>query len=244
MQSTTVTKNRMLITGGRNELGEMLSDLWMLQIFQKEEDTPLQPIWTPLTTFSLPLPTCAHSALLLLHPIPQTIPSSSSSSPTALTSSSSDYRLVLYGGFTSQGIASDILVLPWSLLIQPEEEATTNNNAWQHIPIASIVSTTHQQNNQNGHQSSPNQLQGRFGQVMTSLSRESMSHLLSNPRYVPLFQRGLSSTPAVVTEGTGEGEGNHSNNNSTISNNSSMALLFGGVNVEQDFADLWILTIH
>ncbi len=244
MHSTTSTSTTMMITGGRTEMGDVLTDIWCLQIQSSRvpESDPssssssgsnsssqLQPVWTLISNITLPVPCCAHSAVFVQPTIASPSSSSSSSSSSSTSNAEDEYRLMIYGGFTSTGISSDILLFPWKLLRQTLSNTNTSESAnslkryWQTISIASMSNNT---------------LQGRFGQVMTGLSSSMIQHLVVNTRYAPLFLRGITHADGKASLQSIKDQA------ATTGGLSSMVMLFGGVTVDQDYADIWLLAIY
>jgi hypothetical protein len=104
MHGTCCCDGVMVITGGRNGNGEILSDTWILGYetsaagaesgkAPSDEDAPPRLAWARSAALQLPIARCAHGAAAVL-----------SGTPTAPS-----WSIVLFGGFTAAGISEDVI---------------------------------------------------------------------------------------------------------------------------------------
>jgi hypothetical protein len=197
----------LVISGGRT-VDSILSDVWILsgrsldeKVSATEptadpqtsptETTSLHPLsppqevifqWQQMTSYELPHPRCAHTSALI--PIPSELPDD----PPL-------YQLLLYGGFTGQGISDDIIQCVFS----PSPSSCSSITWHPIIPSHNIP--------------------GRFGHVMC----------LPPPWLRPNSKKPNKSSGAVPAATSGAV-------GRTI-------LLYGGIDAEQDYNDLWLISL-
>jgi len=160
--------------------------------------SPLQ--WKRCLDMELDIPRCAHgSAILATSPVN--------------SESSLEYFMVLFGGFTGEGVSSD-----YSLYRLPPSTTTSHQTS----PQSGSVWT---------HPSCSNGPKGRFGLAMSSISAKLLKSLQQNKRYGPVFSSPARHCAESWDSATTE-EQLHAG-----------AVIFGGVSVEQDFGDIWLLML-
>jgi hypothetical protein len=184
MQGSCLFQEALLITGGRNDKGEVLSDVWKLygtHSLPTNYDVTTENMkgmfidhlefsWEKMDNMTLTIGRCAHNLICL-----------------------DDMSLVLFGGFTSNGEVSNDLLLYHNI----DNKESDNNiiiskNTWITIDINSP-------DNKN--------IQGRFGSTMCTTS------FLYNPLYIK--------------------------KNEEVPEKSLGFLIFGGVDIEHDYSDIW-----
>jgi hypothetical protein len=136
--------------------------------------------WQQLPCYELPHPRCAHTSALIPIPSPSQELQEDQSPPPAL------FNLVLYGGFTGQGISDDLI----QCVFDPSFPSTS---PWQ--PVVS-----------------PQNIPGRFGHVMCL-----------PPSWIRANYKKEQSTD--------------------VSKLSRRILLYGGIDAEQDYNDLWLISL-
>lgn len=94
MHSTTVFNNMLVISGGRDSSGEVLSDCWSLHLEELDEGV-VQPVWTKQEQLTLPMQTCAHTGITI---------NSSSGEEGQIVS-----KFVVFGGVTTTGVNDTII---------------------------------------------------------------------------------------------------------------------------------------
>lgn len=104
MHSTTIFNNMLLISGGRDSSGAVLSDCWSLHLEDGGGEEGIQPVWTKQEQLTLPMQTCAHTGI-------------------AITTKPAEegllgHKLVVFGGVTTIGINDTII----SAVIKPNDE--------------------------------------------------------------------------------------------------------------------------
>lgn len=253
MHGTCSYNGRMYISGGRNGDGAILSDVWELSastmpstvdIVHKEETSenmtstvPVVLQWKRCKELELTSPRCAHGAAIVstlsstTGPVVQQSAGISKSSPSDISSSmnqtgAGSVKIVLIGGFTSAGVSGDVICASLPL----QEVSTSINTTDTQVAEVNTKNTTTSW----GSLALTTSITGRFGVAATAVSHRFITHLGGNKKYAPVFSVKakeaitnlpvISSTaiPAVVSVGV---------------------LLFGGVCIEQDFADLHLLLL-
>lgn len=178
----------LIISGGKT-IDSILSDVWILRGTNvssskissdgsDESSSEVSLQWQQLVSLELPHPRCAHASVIL--PLSQPSQEIQDESNIALSS------LVLFGGFTGQGISDDIIQHDICLSDSP-------TSSWQPI----ISSQT---------------IPGRFG------------HVICVPPPWMRAKKQAKSATGLETSGRN-------------------ILLYGGVDAEQDYNDLWLFSL-
>jgi hypothetical protein len=196
------SNSSLVISGGRT-VDSILSDVWILsgthpangKISGSEENVEADPQsdqtpplldqevlfqWKQLSCYELPHPRCAHTSAIVPIFSPTQELQENESPPPPL------FNLILYGGFTGQGISDDLI----QCIFDPSYPSTS---PWQ--PVVS---------SQN--------IPGRFGHVMC----------------LPPSWIRANSKKQQPTEVIGR---------------SRKILLYGGIDAEQDYNDLWLISL-
>jgi hypothetical protein len=272
MHSTTIYKNIMLISGGRNTTGEILNDCWILILSSSlsslliENDsttatndttnsnnvqageqiistipsisslqTIFQLSWKKLEDISLPVPLCSHASYLQYGPSSPTNSNSSSSSDSSNCNSSSIVRLVIVGGITNDGLENHIYHIDL-MISNPMTDATTDATYHSITKLSadadwiemSVISTP------------AASFAIRFGHTIIPLSISFIQHyFMQIPSYKKAILKTISRTyqEQLLLPATEESiESNYNHHTTNIA-----ALLFGGVDAEQDYGDLWFI---
>ena len=255
MHGTCSYNGRMYISGGRNGDGAILSDVWELSastmpstvdIVHKEETpenmTSTVPVvlqWKQCKELELTSPRCAHGAAIVSTLSSSTVPvvqqsaGISKSSPSDFSSSmnqtgAGSVKMVLMGGFTSAGVSGDVICAS----LPPQVDSTSINTTGTQLAEVNTKNTT--TSTSWGSLALTTSITGRFGVAATAVSHRFITHLGGNKKYAPVFSLKakeaitnlpvISSTAIPVVPGVG-------------------VLLFGGVCIEQDFADLHLLLL-
>lgn len=200
MHSTSATPSgSILIAGGRNEKGDVLSDVWELQAaddFESASGAPASPPlqWRQRHDMTLDVPRCAHGAAVV-----------------QLQSSSVPQHLCIVGGFTGTagpgGMPEDVRVMPMPAGDDGDRDGAmlAAAAAWTSIRL-------------------PRGIGPRFGLSVCNAAAWVMS---APPPPSPADAEGASLAGAPSdAEAANEDAFNG-------------FLLFGGVNIERDFADVW-----
>jgi hypothetical protein len=203
----------LVISGGRT-VDSILSDVWILSgtaalssdqkvsatdsSVDSNEATPPAPAppssapsapeivfqWQQMPSYELPHPRCAHTSALL--PIPSELPDD----PPL-------YHLILYGGFTGQGISDDLIQCVFSPTTSP-----SSSISWQPI----VPSHT---------------IPGRFGHAMC------LPPLWLRPNAKKTNKTSATAAASVAV----------------ASPPPRNILLYGGIDAEQDYNDLWLISL-
>jgi len=215
MHSTCVTPyGSMIVAGGRNEKGEVLSDVWELCV---DKSGPL--VWSKRHDLTLDVPRCAHGAAVLC-PKPY-----------------KDMLFCVIGGFTglsgAQGMPDGLRYISFSSGHVDDEDRPSppSTSRWSADQGAKTVGP-------------------RFGVSVCNATSWISSTPLTTPPSSPtkeddqresfdgssLLGTTVSTEPqeeiAHPTSGTvGSEEGNGFNG----------LLIFGGVNIDRDFSDVWLV---
>jgi hypothetical protein len=169
----------MVITGGRNGNGEILSDAWILGAVTAavdaesgkapaEEDAPPRLEWRRSTALQLPMARCAHGAAAVL-----------SGTPAALT-----WSIILFGGFTTGGISEDVIR---AQLPGPDDIADASGR-WSKQELSSSIT-------------------GRFGVAACGISLRVLNHVSGNKKYAPVFSARAKEAVAQVQARAGDAAG-------------------------------------
>jgi hypothetical protein len=199
---------------------QFLSDIWVLSLIPQSAratttttaaDSPPMT-WKKVETVALPSGRCSHSAIIFQRPA------------TVITEDMNhnySHSLLVLGGFEEGGIASEALIsqmsgslfnIPPPMTIEGRE---VEFSPWE---IHSLEATLGQ----------------RFGQSFCSISTGFLEILLRNTRYQPILRRFQEESAEKLQSYLPQED---------PSNRSLCCggLLFGGVNIEKDFADLWLI---
>ena len=253
MHGTCSYNGRMYISGGRNGDGAILSDVWELsastmpstaEIAHKEETpenlTSTVPVvlqWKRCKELELTSPRCAHGAAIVSTlssttvPVVQQSAGISKSFPSDISSSmnqtgAGSVKIVLIGGFTSAGVSGDVICASLPL----QEVSTSINTTGTQVAEVNTKNTTTSW----GSLALTTSISGRFGVAATAVSHRFITHLGGNKKYSPVFsvkaKEAITNLPVISSTAmpTVVGVG---------------VLLFGGVCIEQDFADLHLLLL-
>ena len=259
MHGTCSYNGRMYISGGRNGDGAILSDVWELSastmpstvdIAHKEETrenmTSTVPVvlqWKRFKELELTSPRCAHGAAIVSTlssttvPVVQQSAGISKSSPSDIDNISSSMnqidagsvKIVLIGGFTSAGVSGDVICASLPL----QEVSTSINTTGTQLAKVNTMNTANITTSWSS-LALTTSITGRFGVAATAVSHRFITHLGGNKKYAPVFsvkaKEAITNLPVISSTAmpTVVGVG---------------VLLFGGVCIEQDFADLHLLLL-
>lgn len=221
MHSSCSAFNVMVITGGRDEQGNVLSDVWALLLNETSNSSASSSstaassssathpfVWQKWEDMALPSPRCAHVASFISLP---------------RNTTELGWKVCLFGGFTPAGVSSDVLHINVDLARDTEEggsELRIRPAAGMQWEVAAFANTGPK---------------GRFGHALCSLSYDYIIQLWNNTRYKPLLEKGNVVTRIAALETQLQSK------DSIASTQYAAAFLYGGVNIEEDFADIWIL---
>eukprot|EP01038_Epipyxis_sp_PR26KG_P013494 gene13494-18105_t len=212
LHGSSYDKSRLIISGGRDESGQILSDVWELTISNNSDKnnaneetnnlllssersqeanfyTQATPLfqWKRFNMLELHIPRCTHTQILC------------------------ENQLILFGGFTGDGQVSGELI---------EVSLNEINNQTVTNPLETIWTV----------QKLSKHIIPRFGHCMCLISKDMVVNLINNSKYSPLFRTEITSkiNDMIVDNGI----------NGKL--NGGM-VLFGGVCIEKDFNDVWLL---
>lgn len=211
MHSTSSILNFMMVLGGRDINGNFLSDTWILSLDAPSESSSINLSWRKSDYLTLSIPRCSHTSAITV-------------SLSKLSPEETNLRIVLFGGFTPNGISTDISVKKFDKSHLFVDE-TQDIDPWISIPSNPTIPE-------------------RFGHTMCTISSNVIKNLLKNTIYKPIF---LSSPlPDKLSNLSNYVEANKE----TVDDIQKKAyrknagiLIFGGVNIESDFGDIWLLTL-
>ena len=203
MHGYAVHNGRLYITGGRDEEGNILQDVWMLEPSEAESSsTPLR--WVALTHMNFTSPRCAHGCSVV---------SGGNLTSNDTPSSVLDYDyLCVYGGFQgSTDLSSDLSIYPiprnHTVRNTPEEGKP---QSWESIALTRSI-------------------EARFGLSMCIA-----------PGWTWKLTRNEMKKDVFSQEDNQES--NEGSVTVTANQHDDIGLLvFGGVNIDNDFSDLWLL---
>lgn len=255
----------MFISGGRNVEGQILSDVWSLSVAAEISPPPLchsaatapsaadmvEPskeaattativssapvlVWRRCVELELPTPRCAHGAAIVTCdidafasevPDPTTMKEPAEAEAVTVenqtavpsdVSTTAVSSMLLIGGFTGAGISGDAIVHP----LLCSTTAITSQPApvsaqWNVLKLSMPIA-------------------GRFGLAVCALSASAVGNLATNKKYAPVFSnKAKDNFVKIISRTVGAGE----------SDENAAVFLFGGVCIEQDFGDIYLLTL-
>jgi hypothetical protein len=229
-------RSMMIITGGRNEENPLLNDVWCLSVTSTSEGTnhhtssfpsssfssslsvssPVLLKWQKVQGGSLPCGLCSHSSSVVM----RRRATNNNNSTKDIILPFDEFYLMIVGGLNEKGVSSD---LHYAKLHFSDELSSSSSSSYHELVSLS-----------NWNRFSLNSTVGcRFGQSLCPVSLSFLSHLFSNERYRPI----LSSKSLSFTSKFEQYEKDKEEWSSVCCG----SLLFGGVNIENDFADLWLI---
>lgn len=210
MQSSCSVMNTMIVCGGRDENGHMLSDVWALKLLKREDRDEHMLTWEKWDSAALMNPRCAHVSCFV-----STLDSLSSIS----------WKLCIFGGFSNNGVSSEVLSFPLEYDHSIKSVTISTGSRWQTASFS-------------------NGPKGRFGHSLCPLSHEYLINLWRNPKYRPLIERSNLGSKISLMETVRSSSSTHDEQFQIKLNagvNGGAAFLFGGVDAEEDYADIWLL---
>jgi len=232
MHSTCTYNGSVYIVGGRDEEGEVLSDVWQLSARspashksssceerERDRTCPLQ--WRRLSSLSLSCPRCSHGAVVLEIDREQEKTTDSLTPVSMAEEAHTTAVLCVFGGFTGlMGVSDDLCVVPLhSDITQPAStqsglpDITGASTEWRTVSLSKPIAP-------------------RFGLAMCL----SPPWLLSPPG----LEKALRQS-SCFTSHTG---GTTLNYEETVAQVQSGIVVFGGINMDRDFNDFWLLIPH
>jgi len=247
MHGTACFDGKMYISGGRSESGDILSDVWVLNFTQptrhREEsecrigdcaaDETIQ--WQQCVELELSAPRCAHGSAIVVasdshialthahlethsHRAEQKESAEPNSDSSIIAQLERSVQLVLFGGVSENNVSSDLVAAP---LFRKFSIPVTAKTVWKTLAVS-------------------NPIPGRFGLSLCPISIKMLANLATNRRYAvfvkPVAAESVEHKNALLnTKGV-------SGRKSVASRHAGM-LLFGGVSAEQDYNDVYTITL-
>lgn len=231
----------MYISGGRNVEGHILSDVWSLSVAPSTAATtdtvdsttvapseaadvgaaPAAPVstaalvWRRCPELELPTPRCAHGAVVV---VCDTVAANSAAAAAVTKESAPDS--------SEAPIVPSASVQPSMLLIGGFTGAGISSDAilrplsggtsqwWSTLKLSMPIG-------------------GRFGLSVCALTASTISNLATTKKYAPVFSNKAKENFAKIA---GRQSGDGAAHNAAV-------FLFGGVCIEQDFGDIYLLTL-
>lgn len=212
MHSSSSVMNTLIITGGRDEHGNMLSDVWALKLTKIADVNEYSLDWEKWENAALSSQRCAHVSCFV----------STLGSPTEIS-----WKLCIFGGFSSSGVSSEILSFPLDYDESTKSVVPCQDASWQKAAFS-------------------NGPKGRFGHALCPLSHEYLISLWRNGKYRPLIERANIGAKIALMDSVRSSSASSSCSDQfriklQAGINCGAAFLFGGVDAEEDFADIWLL---
>ena len=211
MHSTSCIMNTLIIMGGRDENNNMLTDVWALKMQRNGDIGEYSLTWEAWDSMRLPNPRCAHVSCFV---------------STLESIESISWKLCIFGGFTNAGVSSEVLSIPLDYDVNNQSVIPCSGVSWQNASFS-------------------NGPKGRFGHALCPLSHKYLISLWQNSKYRPVVERANLGEKIAVMESIRVAQ--HSSIDELFhiklqaGVNCGAAFLFGGVDADQDFADIWLL---
>jgi len=188
--------------------------------------------WTRLTHLELHTPRCAHGAAVsavgnthfaLHHPQgsgdKEVHRGGEVSADAAIHSVEGSVSIVLFGGLTTSGVSGDVVTASLHTTATGAS-ASVSASVWHTNTLSTPITA-------------------RFGLSLCTLSVHTLSHIASNRRYHPF----VSPATTACIENKKVLLHKKANNHISVAYNHSGLLLFGGVSIECDFCDLYLIAL-